>query len=45
MFYRLVGCLFYVLLENFSPLTWRRRHLYLMASDFDLCSALMAIEQ
>ena len=40
-------CLFgmyFVLLENFSHI-WRRHHYRWKAANFDLCSALMAIEQ
>ena len=35
---------FYVQLENFS-LIWRRHHYWWKVDNFDLCSALMAIEQ
>ena len=35
---------FSVLLENFS-LTWRRHYYWWMAENFDLCSALLAIEK
>ena len=35
---------FYVPLKDFS-LIWRRHHYRWMASNFDLCSGLMAIEQ
>ena len=34
----------FVQLENFS-LIWRRHHCWWRAANFDLCSALMAIEQ
>ena len=41
----LFGCVeFIVPLKNFS-LIWRRHHCRLKAANFDLCSALMAIEQ
>ena len=41
----LVGCMeFIVLLENFS-LIWRRHHCRWRAAHFDLCSALLVIEQ
>ena len=44
-FYCLFVCLeFLVPLENFS-LVWRRHHCQWRAANFDLCSALMAIEQ
>ena len=42
MFFVCLG--FFVPLENFS-LIWRRHHCRWRAANFDLCSALMAIEQ
>ena len=45
--YRILFCLFaccFVRLENFS-LIWRSHQYRWKAADFDLCSALMAIEQ
>ena len=44
-YFCLFVCLgFIVPLENFSPI-WRRHHYRWRAANFDLCSALMAIEQ
>ena len=45
MFVCMFVCLeFFVLLENCS-LIWRRHHYRWRAANFDLCSALMAVEQ
>ena len=43
-FFWFVSLVFIVQLENFS-LIWRRHHCRWRAANFDLCSALMAIEQ